>query len=58
MSLGGYKFTGKYCNRGSLTDTQWVLLMHKTKVAAFMGANTLSLTENPRSLDRGMNKYN
>lgn len=42
MALGGYKFTGKYCNRGSLTDTQWILLMHKTKVAAFMAANTLA----------------
>lgn len=42
MSLGGYKFAGKYCERGSLTDQQWALLMHKTKVAAFMAANTLS----------------
>lgn len=42
MSLGGYKFAGKYCEKGSLTDVQWALLMHKTKVAAFMAANTLS----------------
>lgn len=42
MSLGGYKFAGKYCEKGSLTDQQWALRMHKTKVAAFMAANTLS----------------
>jgi hypothetical protein len=42
MSLGGYKFAGKYCEKGSLTDQQWALLMHKTKVAAFMAANALS----------------
>lgn len=42
MSLGGYKFAGKYCEKGSLTDVQWALRMHKTKVAAFMAANTLS----------------
>lgn len=40
MALGGYKFAGRYCNRGTLTDVQWALLMHKTKVAAFMAANT------------------
>lgn len=40
MSLGGYKFRGYYCQKGSLTDAQWALLMHKTKVAAFMAANT------------------
>lgn len=42
MSLGGYKFAGKYCEKGSLTDAQWALLMHKTKVAAFMAANALA----------------
>lgn len=42
MSLGGYKFAGRYCNRGSLSDTQWILLMHKTKVAAFLASNALS----------------
>lgn len=42
MSLGGYKFVGKYCQRNSLSDTQWILLMHKTKVAAFMEANSLA----------------
>lgn len=42
MSLGGYKFAGRYCQKGSLTDQQWALLMHKTKVAAFMAANALS----------------
>ena len=34
MSFGIYKFSGKYCNKDSLTDTQWIFLMHKTKVAA------------------------
>lgn len=42
MSLGGYKFAGRFCQKGSLTDAQWALKMHKTKVAAFMAANTLS----------------
>lgn len=42
MSLGGYKFAGRYCQKGSLTDAQWALQMHKTKVAAFMAANALS----------------
>ena len=42
MSLGGYKFAGRYCEKGSLTDQQWALLMHKTRLAAFMAANTLS----------------
>lgn len=42
MSLGGYKFAGRYCEKGSLTDAQWALRMHKTKVAAFMAANTLA----------------
>lgn len=42
MSLGGYKFAGRFCQKGSLTDAQWALKMHKTKVAAFMAANALS----------------
>lgn len=42
MSLGGYKFAGKYCQKGSLTDQQWALLMHKTRLAAFMASNALS----------------
>ena len=42
MSLGGYKFAGRYCEKGSMTDAQWALRMHKTKVAAFMAANTLA----------------
>lgn len=42
MSLGGYKFAGKYCEKGSLTDAQWAHLMHATKIAAFMAANTLA----------------
>lgn len=42
MSLGGYKFAGRFCQKGSLTDQQWALLMHKTKVAAFMAANALA----------------
>lgn len=42
MSLGGYKFAGRFCQKGSLTDQQWALLVHKTRLAAFMASNTLS----------------
>lgn len=42
MALGGYKFDGRFCQKGSLTDLEWVSLMHKTKVTAFMAANTAS----------------
>ena len=42
MALGGYKFAGRYCNKGSLSDTEWCLLMHKTRVKAFLDANALS----------------
>lgn len=42
MSLGGYKFAGRFCQKGSLTDQQWALLVHKTRLAAFMSSNTLS----------------
>lgn len=42
MSLGGYKFAGKYCEKGSLTDAQWALRVHKTRLAAFMASNALS----------------
>lgn len=42
MTLGGYKFAGRYCNKGSLSDTEWCLLMHKTRVKAFLDANALS----------------
>lgn len=40
MSLGGYKFAGRYCQKGSLTDAQWALLIHKTRVKAFLDAST------------------
>lgn len=39
MSIGGYKFEGRYCSKSGQTDQEWALLMHKTKVAAFMAAN-------------------
>lgn len=42
MALGGYKFAGRYCQKGSLTDQQWAKRMHETKVAAFMAANSLA----------------
>ena len=42
MSLGGYKFAGRYCEKGSLTDQQWAKRMHETKVAAFMAANSMA----------------
>lgn len=38
MSLGGYKFSGYKCNRGSLSDTAFCLLMHKTRLKAFVEA--------------------
>lgn len=38
MSLGGYKFSGYKCNKGSLSDTAFCLLMHKTRVKAFVEA--------------------
>lgn len=39
MALGGYLFEGRVCNRGTLTDADWALLMHQTKVEAFLAAN-------------------
>lgn len=42
MSLGGYKFAGRYCEKGSLTLSEWCLRIHKTRVAAFLAANTLA----------------
>lgn len=42
MALGGYKFAGRYCQKGTLTNTEWALLMHKTKLAAFMASNSAS----------------
>lgn len=38
MSLGGYKFAGRYCQKGSLTDAQWAERMHACKHAAFWAA--------------------
>ena len=40
MSLGGYMFEGRFCQKGSLSDVQWYHLLHATRVAAFMAANT------------------
>lgn len=41
MALGGYKFAGYKCsNDGTLTDAQWALLIHKTRLKAFLEANT------------------
>lgn len=42
MSLGGYKFAGRFCQKGSLTDVQWVTLIHKTRTKAFIQANDLA----------------
>lgn len=45
MALGGYKFAGYKCsNDGTLTDAQWALLIHKTRLKAFLEANTLANT--------------
>ena len=41
MALGGYKFAGYKCTKGSsMTDTEWSLLIHKTRIKAFLDANT------------------
>lgn len=42
MPLGGYKFAGRFCQKGSLTGAQWALKVHKTRLAAFMSSNALS----------------
>ena len=45
MALGGYKFAGYKCsNDGTLTDAQWALRIHKTRIKAFLEANTLANT--------------
>lgn len=36
MALGGYKFAGYKCTKGSLSGTAFCLLMHKTRVKAFV----------------------
>lgn len=42
MSLGGYKFAGFKCVKPSgATDSQWALLIHKTRLKAFLAANAL-----------------
>lgn len=41
MALGGYKFAGYKCTKPSgATDAQWALLIHKTRLKAFLAANT------------------
>lgn len=41
MALGGYKFAGYKCTKPEgATDAQWALLIHKTRLKAFMAANT------------------
>lgn len=43
MSLGGYKFAGyKVTKPEGATDAQWALLIHKTRLKAFMAANALA----------------
>lgn len=42
MTIGGFKFSGRFCQRNSLSDTEWCLLMHKTRVKAFLDASDLS----------------
>lgn len=36
MALGGYKFVGYKCVKGNLSDTAFCLLMHKTRLKAFV----------------------
>lgn len=41
MALGGFKFAGFKCTKPEgATDAQWALLIHKTRLKAFMAANT------------------
>lgn len=43
MALGGYKFAGYKCTKPeNATDAQWALLIHKTRLKAFMAANALA----------------
>lgn len=43
MALGGYKFAGYRCTKPeNATDAEWALLIHKTRLKAFMAANTLA----------------
>lgn len=43
MSLGGFKFAGYKCTKPeNATDAEWALLIHKTRLKAFMAANTLA----------------
>lgn len=43
MALGGYKFAGYKCTKPeNATDAEWALLIHKTRLKAFMEANTLA----------------
>lgn len=43
MSLGGYKFAGYKCTKPeNATDAEWALLIHKTRLKAFMAANALA----------------
>lgn len=41
MDLGGYKFAGYKCTKGSsMTDAEWALRIHRTRIKAFLDANT------------------
>lgn len=42
MALGGYKFAGKFCDLENLAIPGRSLLIHKTRLAAFMAANDLT----------------
>lgn len=43
MALGGYKFAGyKVTKPEGATNAEWALLIHKTRLKAFMAANTLA----------------
>ena len=43
MALGGYKFAGYKCTKPeNATDAEWALLIHKTRLKAFMAANALA----------------
>ena len=43
MALGGFIFAGYKCTKPeNATDAEWALLIHKTRLKAFMEANTLA----------------
>lgn len=58
MSLGGYKFAGYKCIKGSsMSDAEWALRIHKTRIKAFLEANTRANTGWEFDLNSGKIDY-